>query len=128
MPLRRWVDGNGCDSWLMMSAAQDPTTYAAIWTRSRDRDVYAAALDRWIKYFDELGVQALGLGAVVLRKSAAAKPWVRADHLADSVTAPAGAHIERLFTAHDRLTTFADDEALLPRSCGCPAITCCSRT
>lgn len=111
-PLRRWVDCNGCDSWLLMSAAQDPTTYAGIWTRSRDRDAYAAALDRWIRYFQELEAEVIGLGAVVLRKRAGSG-WVRTDHLPENVTAPAGAHIERLFAAQDRLASLATDDALL---------------
>lgn len=115
-PLRRWVDANQCDSWLMMSAAQDPTTYAAIWNRSRDRDAYASGLDRWIRYFEELRLRALGLGAVVLRRRASGTSWVRADHLADSVTAPAGAHIERLFEAEDHLAATPDDAALLGQS------------
>ena len=112
-PLRRWVDGNGCDSWLMMSAVQDPTTYAGLWTRSRDREAYAAALDRWIRYFDELEVAVIGMGAVVLRKRGGGSGWVRADHLADSITAPAGSHIERIFAAEDRLAALATDDALL---------------
>ncbi|HEX4912835.1 MAG TPA: class I SAM-dependent methyltransferase, partial [Vicinamibacterales bacterium] len=112
-PLRRWVDNNNCDSWLMMSAAQDPVTYAGIWTRSRDRDGYAAALDRWIRYFNELEAAVIGLGAVVLRKRGTAAGWVRADRMLDNVTAPAGAHIERLFAAEDRLSSLSGDAALL---------------
>ena len=112
VPLRRWVDGNGCHSWLMMSASQEPTTYAAIWTRSRDREAYAAALDRWVRYFEELHLQAIGLGAVVLCKAAARSGWVRVDYLPDCVTAPAGDDIQRLFNAHDYLIT-VNDAALL---------------
>jgi hypothetical protein len=113
-PLRRWVDGNGCDSWLMMSASQDPVSYAAIWNRSRDRDLYAAGLDRWAQYFDELGLQAIGLGAVVLRRRPEGTTgWVRADHLRDSVTSPAGSHVERLFEAESALAAAGNDEALL---------------
>lgn len=116
VPLLRWTESNGCDSWLMMSAAQDPTSYAAIWTRGRDRDTYSAALERWVTYFDELGLRAIGLGAVVLRKTSNATPWVRADHLEESVTAPAGAEIERLFAAEDRLAVLRDDEVLLSQT------------
>jgi hypothetical protein len=101
----------------MMSVAQDPTAYAAIWTRNRDREAYTAALDRWVSYFEDLHLRAIGLGAVVLRKSAAAAadaeaPWVRADHLPDNVNAAAGSQIERLFAAEDRLAAL-DDAALL---------------
>jgi hypothetical protein len=112
-PLRRWVAGNGCDTWLMLSAAQDPTTYAGIWTRNRDREVFTVALDRWIRYFEELGAATIGLGAVVMRKRTDGRGWVRADHLEASVTSPAGAHIERLFAAEDQLATLANEEALL---------------
>lgn len=112
-PLRRWVDGNGCDSWLMLSTAQDPETYAALWTRGRDSDAYTAALDRWTRYYNELGAVMMGQGAVVLRKRATGSGWVRADHLNDNVTGPAGPHIERLFAAEDRLAALGSDDALL---------------
>lgn len=112
-PLRAWVDGNGCDSWLMMSAAQDPVSYAAIWNRSRDRETYTAGLDRWTNYFEELGLQAIGLGAVVLRRASGERAWVRADHLHDSITTHAGPHIERLFETQTRLAAVGDDQALL---------------
>jgi hypothetical protein len=48
--LRRWIDGNGCDAWLIMNDAQDPMTYAAQWTRARDHDAYEHELDRWLAY------------------------------------------------------------------------------
>jgi SAM-dependent methyltransferase len=115
-PLRRWVEGNGCDSWLMLSAVEDPVTYASVWTRSRDREAYAAALDRWIDYFEELQAVAIAAGAVVLRKRAAAINWVRADHLSGSISSPASAHLERLFAAEDHLAALADDDALLDRA------------
>ncbi len=112
-PLKRWVARNGCDSWLMLSTAQDPETYAALWTRARDSDTYSAELDRWVRYFEELGVAQIGQGAVVLRKRPNGPGWVRADHLAENVVGPAGAHIERLFAAEDRLAVLSSDDALL---------------
>jgi len=115
-PLRRWVAGNGCDSWLMMSALQDPTTYAAIWNRSRDREKYTAGLERWVRYFEELNLLAIGLGAVVLRKTSIGVGWIRADHVPENITAFAGSHIERLFDAEDRLARLQDDQVLLAQS------------
>lgn len=112
-PLRRWVGGNGCDSWMMMSAGQEPLAYAALWNRSRDRAAYEAGLERWTAYFEELAAQTIGLGAIVLRRRAWGTPWLRADHIAESVTAPAGPHIERLFDAETALAAIGDDTALL---------------
>ena len=111
-PLRKWVGGNGCATWLMMSALQDPVCYAAIWTRTRDREKYTADLERWIRYFEELNLLAIGLGAVVLRKTGGHGGWTRADHLPDNITDFAGAHIERLFEAEDRLARLTDDQLL----------------
>ena len=111
-PLNRWVAENSCDSWFMLSAAQDPTTYAALWNRSRDGEAYAAGVDRWVRYFEELGINLIGLGAVVLRRRNG-PGWVRADHLPDSITAPASHHIERLFEAGDRLAALSSDQGLL---------------
>ena len=118
VPLNRWVERNSCDSWFMLSAAQDPMSYAAAWNRTRDREAYSAGVERWTRYFDELGISRIGLGAVVLRRLAGtaagrAGGWVRADHLPESVTAPASHHIERLFEAGDRLAALSSDEALL---------------
>ena len=30
---RRWVEGTGCDAWILRSETQDALTYAAAWTR-----------------------------------------------------------------------------------------------
>jgi hypothetical protein len=55
----------------------------------------------------------LGLGAVVHRRRESGSAWVHADHLADGITAPASADIERLFAGQDRLTALPGDDALL---------------
>ena len=34
-PLRRWVEGNGCDTWLLSSGQEDTLSYAAVWNRGR---------------------------------------------------------------------------------------------
>jgi Methyltransferase small domain len=112
-PLKRWVDRNGCDSWLMLSATQDPETCGALWTRERDSIAYTAALDRWVRYLRDIGAERIGQGAVVLRKRATGSGWVRADHLPENVEGPAGSHIERLFAAEDRLAALSTDDALL---------------
>ena len=111
-PLRRWVDGNGCDSWLMMSAAQEPLAYAALWNRSRDRAAYEAGLDRWSAYFEQLAAQTIGLGAVVLRRRASGTPWTRADHMAENVTALGSAHRAPV-RSETALAAIGDDTALL---------------
>ena len=47
-----------------------PFPYAARWNEPLrgDRAAYAAAVDRWLAYYEREGVTAIGIGAVVLRK------------------------------------------------------------
>lgn len=111
-PLRRWVEGAGCDAWLLWSGTPDPLTYAAMWTRTRDRAAYELALDRWASYFDELGLAAIGMGGVVLRRRSAHANWIRADQLPDQALGDGDVHIQRIFDSQDRLAVLADDDLL----------------
>jgi hypothetical protein len=108
-PLRRWVEGSGCDAWLLWSATHDPLTYAAMWTRARDRATYDAALARWSAYFDELGVASIGLGGMVLRRRSAPRTGSTPSCRASS---EAIAH-QRIFT---RSHAIADDRLLTSQS------------
>jgi SAM-dependent methyltransferase len=111
-PVRRWVDGSGCDAWVLWSSTQDPLTYAAMWARSRDRAAYQAALERWTTYFAELDIESIVLGGVILRRRSGAN-WTRADKLSDRPLEQGDVHIRRIFAAQDRLATLPTDEALL---------------
>lgn len=115
-PPRRWVAGSGCDAWVLRGATQDALTYAAVWNRGHDTAAYADALDRWQAYFRELGVAAIGMGAIILRRRAAGPNWVRFDDMPDKVAEPCGEQIERIFRSEDRLQGFGDDARLLDRA------------
>jgi SAM-dependent methyltransferase len=115
-PLRRWVDGSGCDAWLLRSDVQDPLTYAAVWNRTRDEKEYDAAIDRWMAYYRETGIEAIAMGAVILRRRARTANWVRADPLPRDPQDPCHEHILRVFAGQDELTRMEDDRALLARA------------
>ena len=114
-PLRAWVAGSGCDALLLHYHTEDPLTHTASWTRDRhadDPDAQEEMLERWLAYFDELGIEGIGYGAVVLRRRAAGTPHVLTHQLPPGLR-PAGPHIERLFAAADYLEAIGDDRALL---------------
>ena len=95
---RSWVDGSGCDAWLLHDDTVDPLTQAGAWLRHEargDADAYAAALDRWLAYFDRLGIEAIAVGAVILRRRKGAN-WVLADELPSDRLGPASDHILRV--------------------------------
>ena len=74
-PLRALVAESAadqCDAWLFRKGSYDPLAYAVMWNQrlamANQMPKYVAAVDRWTRYFQHLGVPALGYGAVWLRR------------------------------------------------------------
>lgn len=112
-PLREWVKDEGCDAWLLHMDTSDVLTYAAGWNRQPDADRYAAALDRWMGYYARNGIGSIGMGAVVLRRSAFRAPWVEAVELPARPQAQASSEILRAFETRDRVGELGEGSALL---------------
>ena len=115
-PLRRWTDGLDCDAWLFRFESQDPETYTVAWNRPLEPDPerHATAVARWLDYFDAHGVEAIGYGAVALRRRSAASgaPWVRARSVDGIPTGPAGEQVWGLFAAVSFLERVGGAEGL----------------
>jgi hypothetical protein len=115
-PLERWVEGNGCDSWLLHFGSDDPVTHAAGWLKPVARDEpgrFGEQLDEWLAYLDELGVGAIAHGAVILRRRSGGDTWVRKDRVALDRLEAAGDHVLRVFATQDYLHGLADLRELL---------------
>jgi hypothetical protein len=114
-PVRRWLETSGCDAIILRYATHEPLEYAAAWNRPirGDPDAYGAALDEWLRYFEELGVEAISWGAVVLRRREAGTNWTWAYTPTSDQIGPATEQLLRLFAAHDFLSQLVDVEALL---------------
>lgn len=113
--LRSWLEGSGCDAWLLHHGTDDPLTHAGKWLRPElgsDSRAYAAALDRWLEYFRRLGIEGIASGAVILRRRSGAN-WLRTDELSGDRLRPAGEQIIRVFAAGDFLSAMADERELL---------------
>jgi SAM-dependent methyltransferase len=115
---RAWLDGSGCDAVLLHTSTDDPIETASVWNRDLlDQPVaYAEALDRWLAYYRELGIEQLGYACLVLRKRADGRGGrLEAQHLPRAALRPAGRHVRNLFETRDRLSELASDAALLER-------------
>lgn len=106
-PLRRWVDGLGCDAWFLRTDAQDALAYASTWNRPTSRGDYGAVLDRWLADYRELGFEHISTGAIALRRREGAN-WVRLDEVSGDRIGPAGDHVEAIFAAQDYLAAEPD--------------------
>jgi SAM-dependent methyltransferase len=110
---RRWVEGTGCDAWILRSETQDALTYAAVWTRGPEASGYENVLERWRAHYEALGIRSLVMGALVLRKRSAGPAWVRADELPATPDRDTSAALERVFAGEDRLRELATNASLL---------------
>jgi methylase of polypeptide subunit release factors len=113
---RRWLDGSGCDAFLLHTATDDPIQTASVWNRDLlDRpEAYAEALDRWLAYYRQLGIEHLGYGCLVLRKRSDGRDgWVEAQQLPRAALRPAGRHVRKLFEMQERLAEIDSDDAFL---------------
>jgi len=115
-PLRAWLEGSGCDAWLLHHGTSDPLTHAANWNRGShtdDPEGLGEAIDRWVAYLQRLGIEGVAYGAVVLRRRSGAGNWISANELPPDRLTPASDHILRVFEAQDYLAGLADDRELL---------------
>lgn len=102
---RAWLDGTGCDAWVLGLSGGDPLDHAAGWNDYlEDEPVrYAAALDEWTAYFDRIGVRWITEGAVLLHRRAADEHVVRFDALDSDALEDAAEQVERAFVARARV-------------------------
>jgi methyltransferase family protein len=134
---REWLDGSGCDAWILHTTTDDPLSNAAAWTRdaAESPEAFGAALDRWTASYRELGIEAIAYGALVLRRrkaeraGAAAKRtpsgilarhgsakadsglahnWSRGASLPPRALEPASAHLLRMFAGVDAVSSLLD--------------------
>jgi SAM-dependent methyltransferase len=105
----RWVEG-GCDAMVLGFSIEDPRDYAAMWNRGTAS--FEQALDRWLAYYRENDIRAIGRGAVVLRRRSAGPYWLRFVSLPRAPTEPCGEQVLRMFHGEDVLF---DEEGLLDR-------------
>jgi methylase of polypeptide subunit release factors len=113
-PVRRWVARTGCDAWILHYRTEDPLTTAKSWNEqdATDPATYAATLDRWLAYYERLGIRAIAYGAVVLRRRVAPENWVKVDSMPAGRLRPASDHILRVFGAQDHLERVTKDAEL----------------
>ena len=108
-PLASWVRGVGCDALLLRFRTYDPVTYASLWIKEEAE--FAETLDRWLSYYDGLGIRAMSSGAVILRRRSGVN-WMRSAHMLSAPIQDASQHLLQIFDACDRLARMPDPELL----------------
>jgi hypothetical protein len=66
-----WLDGSGCDAWVVEREAADPAAYVELWLKdsgAHGRPGYTDRYDAWLAWFEDQQVEAIGFGWLNLRR------------------------------------------------------------
>ena len=111
-----WVEGTGCDCWLLHFGSDDPVTHAGEWLKpvaAQSVGRYREALGEWLEYLDRHGIEAIAHGAAILRRRSGGRSWVRKDAVSLDRLEQAGEHVLRVFASQDYLERLEDERAIL---------------
>ena len=115
-PLDEWLEGCGCDAWVLHSGSEDPLAAAATWNsplQAEDPAEFERTLDRWLDYYERLGAERVAYGAMILRRREGGQNWIRCDDVLGSPIGPSSDLVLRVFENQDFLEGLTGDEALL---------------
>jgi len=110
-PVTAWVSGSGCDALILHAHSEHALEYAANWNRiylPLHPAEFESRLIKWIDYFREQGIDAIGTGSVVLRKRSGQGHWIRDERLSLLGDPDGGRLILRMFEAQDWIATSPD--------------------
>ncbi len=102
--IAEWLEGTGCDAWVMKGLTQYPEEYAQHRFREtsqdtgRDQELY----DGYMAYYRERGVEAIHDGLIVMRRRSG-KNWVRIEEVPKTPIGDLGEMVLSTFAAHDLL-------------------------
>jgi methylase of polypeptide subunit release factors len=112
--LSEWLQGTGCDAWVMKGLTQDPAEYAQHRIRETSQDPAddARLYEGYMTYYRERGVEAIHDGLVVLRRRTGDN-WVQLEEVPKTPSGNLGELVLSTFAARDLLLKLQDDEKLL---------------
>jgi len=112
--LTEWLDGTGCDAWVMKGYAEDPAEYAQERIRTntaspaRDAELYA----NYMAYYRERNVEAIHGGIVIMHRRSGHN-WIFLEEVQHTPKTPFGDLVLQTFATRDFLQAHSSDDQLL---------------
>jgi methylase of polypeptide subunit release factors len=116
-----WLDGTGLDAWVIERDVQDVAGYAETWIRDGGTRHGTPEFDRlyeaWLDDFETRGVEKVGFGYLLLRRSVPGDPvFRRMERLHGALGSNAaglGAHLASCLSSHDWQAGLSDESLAL---------------
>lgn len=113
--LRAWFEGSGCDALVLHREDQPLEEYAELWieTQAHDQEGFDRAFERWMGYYEDEGIEAIGSGVITMRRRTGDAGWFRLSQFPDAMSFPCGDDVLRALDAVDFLERHPQDRSLL---------------
>ena len=105
-PPLSWTTEPGCGRLLLASRIQSAPDSAHTWNKDRaaDQDAYEERIRRWLRFYEQEGIESIGFGALVLSAEDRGRPaWAATVGAPLEGPGPAGPHVLRLVAGHAAL-------------------------
>lgn len=115
--VNEWIAPTGCDALVLQREVLDPYEYVELWLADAGLNSspdYAQRYSEWLDYFDDCGIQSIGMGWLALRASGRERPELRIEDWPHAVHQPVGAAIAAHF-AGVGAAQLSDEELLAKR-------------
>lgn len=112
--LSGWLEGTGCDAWVVQREVADPAQYVELWLRDAGHERspdYLQRYDAWLGWFEEQGVTGVGFGWINLRRTDG-EPSLRLEEWPYDVEQPLGPEVGEWTGRVDTLASLTDQELL----------------
>jgi methylase of polypeptide subunit release factors len=114
--LEQWLDGTGCDAWVVGANQHDPASYA----HERTRDLYAAApeaatekFSQLVDYYRARKVEMICGGFLAMRRRSGHN-WIRMEETPVATAQPFGTSVLELFKSQTLLSEHPSDNEMQP--------------
>jgi len=109
-----WLEGAGCDAWVIKGHTQDPSEYAqhriseTAASSERDTDLYAS----YMSYYRERKVEAIHDGIIAMHRRSGHN-WTLIEEVTETPKDPFGESVLLTFEARDFLAAHSSDEKMM---------------
>lgn len=113
-----WLEGTGCDAWVVQREAADPAEYVELWLKDagvHGRPDYTRRYDAWLAWFERQGIEAVGLGWLHLRRVDDREPVRHLEEWPYEIEQPLGAEVLDRAARLDFLAGCSDEALLATR-------------
>ncbi|HEY6564392.1 MAG TPA: hypothetical protein VIY86_07830, partial [Pirellulaceae bacterium] len=111
--LSQWFHECGCDVSVLRGRSIPAMEYVMSWNQEESREPgFGQVFSEWMNYFEERGVDSVGIGVVTMRKREDGQSSFFAENAPPQIQGSMGEHIAEQFELRDFLAAHADPNQL----------------